>query len=164
MAPDIVGSTIAGVISGVFGLCCALVLLRWCRRRRFYKKVQRAMDAEELAFQKSLAKNYSEEMAELDDTERERLKLLENYMDSVGASMAGGEDGRDAAGSNLENVEAFLDQLAKTAAEAEQLEEGSAGATDASAAHGDEVQETQEITPAPAPEDGATPKARWKET
>jgi len=70
MAPDIVGSTIAGVISGVFGLCCALVLLRWCRRRRFYKKVQRAMDAEELAFQKSLAKNYSEEMAELDDTER----------------------------------------------------------------------------------------------
>lgn len=28
------------------------------------------MDEEELAFQKSLAKNYSEEMAELDDSER----------------------------------------------------------------------------------------------
>ena len=33
-------------------------------------QVQRTMDEEELAFQKSLAKNYSEEMAELDDNER----------------------------------------------------------------------------------------------
>jgi hypothetical protein len=37
---DVIGSSIAGVLSAIFGLCCALVLLRWCRRRRFYKKVR----------------------------------------------------------------------------------------------------------------------------
>lgn len=112
------------------------------------------MDEEELAFQKSLAKNYTEEMgAELDDSERcraprprcarraaagcrqiatshrhapprlvararrERLKLLENYMETMGASL-GADEGKEGE-ANLENVEAFLDQLSKAAAGAE---------------------------------------------
>jgi len=108
------GDVVVGLVSGLAGLCCALVLLRWCRRRRFYKKVQRTMDEEELAFQKSLAKNYTEEMAELDDSERERLQLLENYMETMGASLGADED-KDGDGADLENVEAFLDQLSKAA-------------------------------------------------
>jgi len=77
-------------------------------------QVQRTMDEEELAFQKSLAKNYTEEMAELDDSERERLQLLENYMETMGASLGADED-KDGDGADLENVEAFLDQLSKAA-------------------------------------------------
>jgi len=34
------GDVVVGLVSGLAGLCCALVLLRWCRRRRFYKKVR----------------------------------------------------------------------------------------------------------------------------
>jgi len=43
---------------------------------------------------------------------RERLKLLENYMETMGASLSA-DDSKDG---NLENVEAFLEQLSKTAA------------------------------------------------
>lgn len=73
---DLLGSSVAGVAAGLFGLCVCIVLVRFCRRRYRYRKVQRTMDEEELAFQKSLAKNYSEEMAELDDSERYARRLL----------------------------------------------------------------------------------------
>lgn len=57
-------------------------------------------------------------------------------MDSVGASMGGQQDD-----GNIENVEAFLDELAKTAAETEALE-AAAGApaviVDAPAVHWEE--------------------------
>jgi hypothetical protein len=34
------GSSVASGLSGVLALCFCLVCVRWCRRRRFYKKVR----------------------------------------------------------------------------------------------------------------------------
>jgi len=90
----------------------------------------------------------------------ERLKLLENYMETMGANL-GADEGKDSA--NLENVEAFLDQLSKAAAGAD----GDVGESDE--APGDleagEASHATEITPAAMKSAGETPAApvEWKE-
>jgi hypothetical protein len=56
----------------------------------------------------------------------ERLKLLENYMETMGASLGADEEGaHDPA--DLENVEAFLDQHSKAAAGADDEHDANAG-------------------------------------
>ena len=60
----------------------ACLAYRVHRRNRYYRKVQRALDEEEAAFQETLAKNFDND-AHLDDADKAKIQMLEAYMKSA---------------------------------------------------------------------------------
>ena len=97
------------------------IVCRIYRRTRYYKKVQHSLEEEERAFQASLSLKYGEggEPSSLDQADKERLQMVENYLDSVGDGLSGdGTEQRGAkdAPTKVEDVEAFMEELAAAAA------------------------------------------------
>ena len=83
--PSVV-ATLGGVLLGMLVCIGTCIVCRIYRRTRYYKKVQHSLEEEERAFQASLSLKYGEggEPSSLDQADKERLQMVENYLDSVG--------------------------------------------------------------------------------
>lgn len=79
-------AALAGVLLGMIACIGTCIVCRIYRRTRYYKKVQHSLEEEERAFQASLSLKYGEggEPSSLDEADKERLQMVENYLDSVG--------------------------------------------------------------------------------
>jgi hypothetical protein len=118
--PSVVAA-LGGVLLGMLVCIGTCIVCRIYRRTRYYKKVQHSLEEEERAFQASLSLKYGEggEPSSLDQADKERLQMVENYLDSVGDGLSGdGTEQRGAkdAPTKVEDVEAFMEELAAAAA------------------------------------------------
>ena len=116
MDPRIIWASTGGVV-------LLIVLAIGCRiwkRNRYYKKVQHSLDEEERAFQETLARSYQDD-AQLDGGDREKLRMLDTYMSTVGGAGAGGaaasvQEDLDVGSARAEDVDRFMAELAAAAA------------------------------------------------
>lgn len=107
---------------GVGALVLLIILGIGCRiwkRNRYYKKVQHSLDEEERAFQETLARSYQDD-AQLDGGDREKLRMLDTYMSTVGTAGAVGAtaatEDLDVGSARAEDVDRFMAELAAAAA------------------------------------------------
>ena len=123
MQPTLLAAT-AIALATLLALLLA-ALLRVHRRNKYYRKVQRALDEEEAAFQSTLARNFADDpQLQLDDGDKAKLQMLESYMaetDKAAATDAhapGMLPADDAPlPTRVEDVDKFMNDLAAAAGE-----------------------------------------------
>jgi len=112
-------AALLGVVFGIIACTLACIVCRIWRRNRYYKKVQHSLDEEERAFQETLSRSYQDDGTEYDGEDKEKLQMLETYMQSIEYAAergaAEGEDDGEQLPSRAEDVDKFMQELAAAA-------------------------------------------------